>query len=137
MNKDTVLASTIGFGLGLVVAIALWIIPRFVTTSPSTSPSPTQTTQSEEQTELLIKKPIDKEMVTNKKITIEGTSGRGIVVVGSPLEETVSKLDAPGSFQTNVSLEEGENEITITSYLPTGEVNQTKTITIMYNHQDL
>ncbi len=123
MNKDTVVASVIGFGLGLVAAIALWVVPRLLPkAAPATKPTQQETVEaspktSSNPTQFAISSPQDGEITKNKSIKLEGNApGTQMVVVSTNTDNTILTPKDTGSFSLNLDLNEGANHIVITSF---------------------
>jgi hypothetical protein len=137
MNKDTVVASVIGFGLGLVAAIVLWVVPRILpkTTSQTAKTENQAVAQVSPKSAVLgaftIANPQDGEISKNKTIKIEGAAPKASVVIVSTASGSAAiapKND--GSFSTNLDLNEGVNEVIITSLNPDKE--EVKNLNIYY-----
>ncbi len=140
MNKDTIIASSIGFGLGLIAAIALWVVPRILPkTNPSASPTnqvaqksvegETKGTDIEEK--LNLSSPQDGDILTANKVNVEGSiQGAQSIVVTTPQTNQVATLNPEGKLSTELNLTEGANPITVAAYI-NGEVF-VKTVTVFY-----
>lgn len=124
MNKDTVVASTIGFSLGLVAAIMLWVVPRII---PKTTlkPTPATTAQVVEETDdhtpaptgLTITSPVDGEIVTDSSIKITGTApAADTVTISSPEQSVVIIPEKNGEFSSSIKVVEGANQIVLSSF---------------------
>lgn len=123
MNKDTVTASVIGFGLGLIAAIALWIVPRLL---PKTSPLVTPVeTVSEESTasstldnnndSISITDLQDGMIVKSNSLSIRGQSNNlTLLIVSNSTESFVVPLKSNGDFETAFTLAEGNNDLIFT-----------------------
>ncbi|RJR15229.1 hypothetical protein C4579_02885 [Candidatus Microgenomates bacterium] len=138
MNKDTIVASVIGFGLGLIAAIALWIVPRVLHKQPTTVTAAPETNQEialnnapATQNTLTVTSPSDGEIVNEKALTISGNAQDALfVVVTTDSVNDVMELDNGGTFSTEVTLHEGSNEIAVTRYTASGE--ETKRMFVYY-----
>ncbi len=87
---------------------------------------------SESEVRLTINSPIDQEVVTNKALTVSGqtSAAANLTIVGAK-EDVVSQADAAGAFSEKVTLDEGDNKITVTVFGSDG--NQTsRTLTVFY-----
>ncbi len=144
MNKDTVIASIIGFSLGLAAAIAVWILPRALpkTASPQSS-NQNQAEQtsgevagSNNATNIDLLGPKDGEIAKDNEINLTGkTAADNLVTVVSPTSSGVIKPEPDGSFSTKITLSEGANQIVITTLSDTQ--TQSKTITVYYLNQEI
>ena len=118
MNKDTVVASVIGFGLGLIAAIALWVVPKIMpSTSPDTSPALAAKTAVESardersDAKFSITSPKDGDIVAADKIKLTGTSQATAVFLTSPIENVAAEVKSDGTYEASLTLTEGHNEI--------------------------
>lgn len=140
MNKDTIIASSIGFGLGLIAAIALWVVPRIL---PKTAPPPqpeNQVAQNNVQAEISVKEtdellslssPQDGEITIKSEVNLEGSvKGAQIVIVTTPQSSQIANLTAEGKFSTVLTLTEGANPIAVAAYIKGKEL--IKTLTVFY-----
>ena len=137
MNKDTIVASVIGFSLGLVAAIALWIVPRFLHKSPDTTSKVADTNQeivleTQKNTETLtVAQPVDGVIVNSEDLTVQGTASDALyVVVTTDSSNDVIEPEANGTFSADVTLHDGSNEIAVTRYTENGE--ETKSVFVYY-----
>ena len=129
MNKDLLVASIFGFSLGLVAAIALWIVPKIIPPKFSLkTPVASVSSQLESKTPLLaLSSPTDGSITKDTTITVSGDASSGELVVISTIgENQVVSLGPDGKFSTDVEVNEGGNEIVVTSYNRDGSVD-TKT----------
>lgn len=124
MNKDTVVASVIGFGLGLVAAIALWVVPRVLPkTLPSSSPALVAekkvegVTDQKTSDDMTISTPTEGEIFTANSIKVQGkTSATSLVVITTANSNEVLTPKSDGSFEASVNLIEGNNQILVASH---------------------
>lgn len=123
MNRDTVIASVIGFGLGLVAAIALWVVPKML---PKADDSP-KVTQQETKAEVAgktsdtsvfsISTPQDGSITDKKSVNVAGLANDAhLVVVSTASQSAVITPSANGEFKADIDLTEGVNEIIVTKY---------------------
>ncbi len=141
MNKDTVVASVIGFGLGLVAAIALWIVPKLV---PKISPVTKETNQVlSETTNVLpdtglvfeITSPKDGDISKSADVKITGKApGNTLILITTPENNMTATSDASGQFTTNLTLHEGGNDIVLTNIA--GGKEETKHLVVYYIAQN-
>lgn len=138
MNKDTVVASVIGFSLGLIAAIALWVVPKIMP-KPNT-PSTISDSVNQEQpsasevngtSTFEIASPKDGEIVQSKDLTLSGkASNAKLIVVTTPSSSVVLEPSDQGEFSTPLTLSEGANPITIAAY--TGDTNESQKLFVYY-----
>ncbi len=138
MNKDTFVISAIGFFIGVGVAVVLLFAPQFFNRTGTQSTNPLANRDQTQKQELTITTPTDGDVVTQKSITIEGsTAPKNQVVISGPIDETMTQAPDDGSFGVSLDLEFGENEITITSYNEVGEIAASTTIVVTYTDEEL
>lgn len=135
MNKDTVIASFIGFGLGLIAAITLWVVPRILPKNPQTQPTIQQETTSNEQENkskiFEISAPMDGSISESDTIKVSGSAlGAQLIVIATATKNVVITPDASGNFSEDIGISEGGNNITITQYNETDY--ETKHLYIYY-----
>lgn len=126
MNKDAVVATIIGFGIGLVITSAFILGPNLVKSLPKISlptisfpkknlppmPTPTPTVST-----LTIDAPIADTIESSTSILVSGTSAKdATVVVEGLVDEVVVTVNGEGKYAGKVTLVEGKNEINVTSY---------------------
>jgi hypothetical protein len=124
MNKDLLVASGIGFSLGLVAAIMLWVVPKVlpnkqeilknkeiaeIISSPSTLSGLSEKT--------LILEVTDGSIVDTKNFTVKGTTNKGrFVVITTPNAFEIVKPDTNGFFTKEIELSKGGNHLVVVSY---------------------
>lgn len=140
MNKDTIIASSIGFGLGLIAAIALWVVPRIL---PKTVPPPKsedviaqknvegETTTKETEESISLSSPQNGEIITKNQVNLEGkVKDVQTVIVTTPQSNHIANPTAEGKFSTTLTLTEGANPIAVAAYSNGREI--IKTLTVFY-----
>ncbi len=149
MNKDAILATIIGFGIGLVIAAAVFLGPSVFKNMPkvslpnfswlvrkfgaSDSAKPTPTPAPNET--LTIQSPLPEAIESKNETLVSGTvAPDSIIVIEGESSETVAVANAQGAYAGKLSLGEGKNTITVTSY--TKEKMQTQTVTVYYTPED-
>lgn len=119
MNKDAVVATIIGFGIGLVITSAFILGPDLVKSIPKLSfpkstPTPTVTPPL---SVLTIDAPIADTIEASSSILVSGTSPKdATVVIEGIVDEVVVTVNGEGKYAGKVTLVEGKNEINVTSY---------------------
>lgn len=151
MNKDALLATIIGFGVGLVIAALVFLGPTMMKNAPrfslpnlsfmmswlklksSGSAQPTPTPQ--QNMALTIQSPLPDSIETKNETLISGSvTPHSIVVIEGESAETVAVANDQGSFAGKIALNEGKNDIVITSY--TKDAVQTQTVTVYYTPEN-
>lgn len=130
MNRDALLASIIGFGIGLLITGVLLIGPtitkgfpqiKFPTISfslpgnntPKTTPAPTPPPII-----FSVSNPITDAVVSESSLTVSGTApSASTIIVAGPNDEDVQVATADNKFSGKVTLTEGKNDITVTNYV--------------------
>lgn len=135
MNKDTVVASVIGFGLGLIAAVILWVVPRIApkTTAPKSTPQALSETAISSPTPagFTISSLHDGEIAKSSSVLLEGKAPAGsLVVLDAPSDTQVVAPDKNGAFSISLTLAEGANQISVTNYYKGGQDN--KTLSVYY-----
>jgi len=141
MNKDTVVASIIGFGLGLVAAIALWVVPRILPKlpqikSPAKKETAVTTTQNNTPEGFTIATPQDGEISQADSITVKGKAANTkLVVISTTDKSQVITPSENGEYSAPVKLVEGNNEIVVS--LISDETTKTEQINVFYFPDDI
>lgn len=126
MNRDAIIATIIGFGIGLVITGIFLLGPNIIkyipkltlptitlpksktATTPATTPVPVT---------FSIDAPLTESMETTNSVLVSGSSPTGsLVVVEGPSDEIVISPNGDGKYAGKVALDEGKNEIFVTSY---------------------
>ncbi|HCS79322.1 TPA: hypothetical protein DIV55_06320 [Patescibacteria group bacterium] len=141
MNKDTIVASIIGFGLGLVAAIALWVVPRILPKLPqikSPNQKETSTTAAQNNTTegLTITTPVNGEISQSDAITLKGKAANTkLVVISTADKSQVVTPSENGEYSAPVKLVEGNNDIVVS--LISDETTTTELINVFYFADDI
>lgn len=149
MNKDAILATIIGFGVGLIIAALVFLGPSLIknfpgitfpdlsgimakfTSSDNTKPTPTPKPGEG----LTIQSPLPEAIEPKNETLVSGTTlPDAMVVIETDGTETVVIANAQGAYAGKITLGEGKNDITVTSYAK--ETVQTQTVTVYYTPED-
>lgn len=143
MNKDALLATLIGFGIGLVITGIIILGPNLVKSFPKITfpkitlpqskikPQTASPTVAPAKTDLTIDSPLVDAIETNREILVSGsTIPQSIVVVAGLVDEDVAVVKEDGKYAGKITLVEGKNEILVTNYL--GSNTLTKSVVIFY-----
>ena len=147
MNKDALLATIIGFGIGLVITGALLLGPTLSKSFPTFSlpkisfptfnqqtPQPTPQTQPKELT-VAITSPLPEAIEPNDTVLVSGTTlPDALVLVSGESDEDVVKTNGDGAYAGKVALLEGENTIIVTAYKD--EKNVSHAVTVFYTPEE-
>jgi hypothetical protein len=137
MNKDALLATLIGFGIGLLITGALLVGPNVFKTihlpQQNNSPTPTPTPSS---FSVKIESPLPDTIENTSDLLVTGTASSGsTVAIAGPLDETVVLVKDDGKFAGKITLTEGKNDITVLSYL--GDKQTSQTVTVYFTEEQL
>ncbi|HCM82001.1 MAG: hypothetical protein UW37_C0035G0002 [Candidatus Gottesmanbacteria bacterium GW2011_GWA2_44_17] len=152
MNKDALLATFIGFVVGLVVTgLVLYgpgltknfpkiQFPKFSFSLPKFSkatPTPTSTaTDTKKEHTVTIESPLADAIEQEDKVLVSGaTSTSSIVVISGPVDEVVIEANGDGKYAGKVTVSEGKNDITVTSFLQSQAV-ATQTVSVFYTPEE-
>ncbi len=148
MNKDAILATLIGFGIGLLITGLLLLGPNITKSlpkitlptvsflqpqekNPSATPTPTPS-----EFGVTIESPLADAIENTTDLLVSGvTFPESTVVIAGSVDDTVSTAQADGKYAGKITLAEGKNDIIVTSYLETKQAN--KTITVYYTPESL
>lgn len=134
MRREVIVAIILGVGVGLLVAFGLW--RANLSFSPNSSPLPQEQTQDQTETvlsDLIITSPEDSSVVAKDTVTVEGATTPGAsVVILTESGEYLTQAGADGSFEVEITLAPGPNEIMVKSY-DGQEREATQTIAVVYS----
>jgi len=140
MKKEVLFAIIIGFALGLVITFGIWTANKSLTQNNTDQGDPNQEEAGLQpsptvmpQHSLTLSSPEDNSVSSEEEIEVTGqTSSEAVVVVLYQEGEKIIQADKQGRFSTKISLEGGENQITIIAY--DQEENETsQTLTVIYS----
>jgi hypothetical protein len=143
MNKDALLATVIGFVVGLVITGLLLLAPKLgpylpKLTLPSfsfgqkTTPTPTPSLTTGEFT---IDSPLADAIESTAEILVSGNAEAGsTVIIQTDGDDEVVLVKEDGKYAGKITLTEGKNDLTVTSY---GKSKQeTKTVTVFFTQAE-
>lgn len=146
MNRDTLLASLIGFGIGLLITGILLVGPNLVKGFPqirlprlalnnSQQTPKTSTTPTPQPTTFAILSPTADSVASSSDLPVSGTAPVGsIVVVAGANDEDVHVVKEDGKFAGKITLTEGKNDVVVTSYVQGKATAQA--ITVFYTKEN-
>lgn len=144
MRKEVLIAIILGFGLGLVITFGIWTANK---TLKQKELAPAQDSQDQEETSatqtanptpanllsLAIISPENESLQDKEKIALSGiTAPQAIVAVISENDDLIIEADETGRFDSEITLDAGTNEITVTATNESGE-ETTKIIDVVYS----
>lgn len=138
MNKDALLATLIGFGIGLLITGLLLVGPNILKMFPTitlpsfsfmqsgSAPTPTPTPKA---ASFSIESPLPEAIESSSTLLVSGTANPGVtVVIAGPSDESVVVVSSDGKFAGKVTLVEGKNDITVTSLSKEKQTSQSVTV---------
>lgn len=140
MNKDALLATLIGFGIGLCITGIFLLGPSVIKSmpkltlpkislqqkNPKTQNTPTPTPIKQFVT---IDSPLPDAIEVKSDLLVSGTTNsNATVVVQGQTNEDIVVVKEDGKYAGKVTLVEGKNDITATSYLNGMPVSQSVTV---------
>ena len=148
MNKDAILATTIGLILGLAIAgvfifgpgvarsLPKFTLPSFSFPKPTTKTLPQPTSAPKEFT-LSITAPLPDAVEPKKDVVVSGLTAQGAtVVIQGPVDEDVVISGADGAYAGRITATEGKNDITVTAYSEGGTKQAQTAVTIFYTEEN-
>jgi len=158
MNKDAIVATGIGFGVGLVITgLVLYgptmvksmkfpslsfSLPKFSFSLPTfgkstPTPAPQTNTNAKKDHTLTIESPIADALETEETMLVSGSTTPGATtIIASTLDEVVVVANDKGTYAGKVTLAEGKNTILVTSMEPKGPTLE-QTVTVYYTPEAL
>jgi hypothetical protein len=147
MNKDALLATGIGFLLGIIITSMILFGPKLVSQLPKFNlpkigfsiklPSfgakqqdkPSNSQQKNTPTSLSITSPLPEALVESDPLLVSGSAPKGsTVVVGGEMDEDIVTTTDTGAFAGKITLREGKNSILITAVNGSDVFEQTITV---------
>lgn len=157
MNRDAILATIIGFGIGLLVTGVIVLGPGLIKQIPNmqkltlptiswptpapksvtpTAGSTLGTAATNQETPLIIDSPLPDAIENDNEILVSGkTTADSLVIVETGSGTSVSQANQTGKYAGKITLSEGKNEIIVTSY--TRGKPQTRTVVVYYTEESL
>lgn len=140
MNKDAILATLIGFAIGLLITGLLLLGPNITKSLPKiklptkvSAPTPTPTPV---RFGVTIESPLADAIENTTDLLVSGVASPGsTVVIAGSVDDTAVAAQADGTYAGKITLLEGKNDIVVTAYLQTKQVSQS--ITVYYTPETL
>lgn len=143
MNKDALLATCIGFGVGLVITGLVFMGPSLIKNFPritlprldmsrlvqKTQTNTTPTPGKNNTSHLSIESPLADSIESKQEVLVSGRTiaGSTVVIEGEDTENVVI-ANKQGAYAATITLREGENTLVVTSYANTQSQQQTVTV---------
>jgi len=140
MKTEKIVLSFIAVVVGLLVAGVAFFLYQSTKTIPLSkipkitinNPTPTNVPNIF----LTIDKPIEGSVLSQKSVSISGkTADNATLVVNTAETDQVITPSLNGNYSVSISLDNGENQISITAISPTGD-EVTKVITLTYSTEE-
>lgn len=131
MKQERVILSFIMVLIGLLVAgTAFYFYQSTKISSGNPSNKSTQNPTPTPPSKLLsLDKPQDESVVSSKSLTISGKASKeATILVITNSQQQVFKPEISGNFSADLTLEDGENIITVWAILPDGTKTQIKRV---------
>ncbi len=147
MNKDAILATLIGFSIGLLITGLFLVGPNITKALPKITLPGISLSQSKQkpaaiptptpsQFAVTIESPLAEAIENTSNLLVSGvTAPEATVVIAGFVDDTAITAQADGKYAGKVTLVEGKNDISVTSYQQTKQANQT--ITVYYTPESL
>ena len=146
MNKDALLATLIGFGIGLLITGVLLAGPNLIKLLPPIrlpnfsfsisqnqvqAPTPTPKTAG-----FSVESPLPEAIENSADLLVSGTASQGAtILIAGPSDESAVVVGNDGRFAGKVTLLEGKNDISITSLFNTKI--ETQKVTVYFTEEAL
>lgn len=149
MNRDALLATIIGFCIGLLITGAFLVGPNLVKSFPKlelpdfallwskekTMVTPTPVAD-EKSSGLTITSPLEGAIEQNDELLVSGSATAGAtLIIAGPTDETVVTAGSDGTFAGKTMLSEGENTIVVTGYHKNTQESQS--VIVFYTPEEL
>lgn len=139
MNKDALLATLIGLGIGLIITGALLLgpnvtksiaLPKFSFSFGSPKQKPVVSQQPAPKDFFVsIDSPLADDIASKEELLVSGkTSADAVVIIQGPKDEEVITAKNDGVYAGKITLSEGKNDITVTAYKDAKQITQTVTV---------
>lgn len=134
MNKEKIITIVVGLLVGILAAGGYFAVskalPNLKKPAEKIIVQPAPIIPIKNETSLILNEPKDNSSTTDSPITISGKTLPGLnLIIFSNAEEKIASADATGSFSAQLKLEDGENQISVTT-LESKPVTIKKTVTL-------
>lgn len=129
MRKEVLFAVLAGAIFGIVIAFGIWRANLALTPETNTSTPPPKAEQ-DINTTITVAKPENHQVITTPEVTITAITQKNSIVVVSAEEDYLSTPLSDGSFEVEVELTGGINDILITSFNESG-IPQTESLLLV------
>lgn len=147
MNKDALLATLIGLGLGLFITGIFVLGPQLAKSLPHIALPKITLPQTKPQKQIAatptptpivfsISSPLPETIELSDQLVVSGTAPKeSLIVVQGSVDDDVIRVNGDGKYAAKVTLAEGKNDLVVTNYAD-GK-NATQTVTVYYTPENL
>lgn len=136
MRREVVIAIILGVGLGVLVAFGVWRANLALNSkNPLSSPQAQvlQNQDSQNSSNLIVLQPEVDSVTSTASVIVKGSATpKAIVAISTNTDNEIVQAGLDGSFEKEVSLSGGPNEIIVKSYDEQGNESQQK-LTVVYS----
>ncbi len=121
MKKEVIIAILIGFGIGLLITVGIHATRKKDTgvLNPVADITPTIAPNNEHHVEII--SPLENSLQSSPNLLIKGqTTPDSSIILQTEQTYQIKIADSSGAFEADFPLSFGPNQITLTSYDPTG-----------------
>lgn len=135
MRKEVLFAVIVGIALGATIGFGVWRANIAFGPTQNPQPSPKPEVQASITQELLLTQPETGTVISESKVTLKGSTLplAKVVILGS-MDETIIEAGADGSFEEEVNLAPGPNEISIVAFDKNGQRSEQK-LALVYSSE--
>ena len=138
MNKDALLATLIGFIVGLIITGLILVGPKLLSmmpkitlptiTLPTKGPTPTAEPSTAEFA-VTIDSPLEGSIETSAELLVSGSTQTGSTVfIQTDADDAVVIAGGDGKYAGKITLVEGKNDLSVTAYLKKNQATQQTTV---------
>lgn len=147
MNKDALLATLIGLGLGLAVTGIFILGPQLAKSVPHITFPTIMFPQAKPQKQVVatptptpivfsVSSPLPESIELSDQLVVSGSAPlQSLVVVQGGLDDDVIQVNSDGKYAAKVTLSEGKNDLVITNYA--AEKSTTQIVTVYYTSENI
>lgn len=138
MNKDALLATIIGFVVGLCITGLILVGPKLISWLPKiTLPTITLPTRDatplatppDQEFSVTIDSPLESSIESSLDLLVSGTTQAGSTVfIQTDADDAIIIAGDDGKYAEKITLAEGKNDITVTAYLDQKQMSVKRTV---------
>lgn len=138
MNKDALLATIIGFVVGLAITGLILVGPKLLSMMPKISlpairmptkaPTPTPAPATS-QFSVTIDSPLKESLESDSQLLVSGSTAPGSTVfIQTDAADALTVAGDDGKYAEKITLSEGKNDLTVTSYGDGVQASERRTV---------